>query len=225
LVVTVWVVKKIVCLLLKCKRTGYKNVLDQLRNKSRRVAQVNWKGIKNAFHQSSTGEDNSKEEGPEEERMIADDQEIPDLRSLYPKLAILLNENKVSTISGNYYIPLLLGGRRYNGLLDSGSSLSLIAAHVFKKMGKAMKPILMRATSVTGHQLNLIGQADIDVSVGGRRLKHRFGIVDGKATEEVLLGSDFLTQIGPVTMDLTKGNLTIFDKDDKVTIKLKNSNA
>jgi predicted aspartyl protease len=219
--VTVWTAKMTICFVLKCRKAGCRSFMDTIRMRSQTVAQISWKEVEKQKKQMEVAESEMEQGEPERERMLIEEEDMTDLKRLYPRIASLLRD-KVSTVNGNYYLPFMLG-RRCEGLLDSGSSISLISARVFKKLGMDMKPIRVRATSVTGHQLNLIGQLDVEIEVGGKRLRHRFGVLEGNATEDVLLGSDFLARIGPVILDLEKGKLLIPEGNKTISINLVNS--
>lgn len=226
LVVTMWVVKTGICVILGCKKNGYKNVIGYMKNKSvKTIAKMRWGKVRQV---GKTGQDDAVESNIEnnqcdQEQELADEEDLPDLNKLYPQLQALLKESRINTLSGSYYVPIIINGRKYEGLLDSGSSLSLMTEVIFKKLNISSEPIHVTATSVTGHRLNLSGQADVTVLIGGKLITHRFGIMGGNATEEIILGSDFLAKISPFTMDLEGEIMTIRDGNQDRVVKLLNS--
>jgi hypothetical protein len=134
---------------------------------------------------------------------------LQQIKQIYPKLTQLLQEETVNMVKGSFLVPLKLEGVSVKGLWDTGSSISLISLKTAKKVRAKMESSNIRATSVTGHPLPMTGQTWIHVKLGDRTIRHKFGVMDGEAREDVLLGTDYMMQLGAYLVDLEKKEIQI----------------
>jgi predicted aspartyl protease len=123
-------------------------------------------------------------------------------------------------VEGNFRVPIKLNNQRYMGLWDTGSTVSLINCETAKQLLCKIKPAAFRATSVTGHVLKIVGQATLNINLGGKAQQHTFGVLDDPQAEKVLLGTDYMSKVGPYMLDLKNEYLKLTTGGRVVKIRL-----
>ena len=82
-------------------------------------------------------------------------------------------------------------------LIDSGAAATLVHKRLLPEEGTQLRKTFKRVTGVTGADLRISGEADIDIEFNGLRITHNCLIVEDMEND-VLVGYDFLTNGGYV---------------------------
>ena len=108
------------------------------------------------------------------------------------------------------------GGHEINILVDTGSGVTLIREEVWKQihakaLGTTLQPVLHSVVTASGEKLNLLGETNVEVTIG-EVSEYHFILVAQHLTQECLLGTDFLSQYGCV-VDLWRHVIIAGGKD------------
>ena len=92
-------------------------------------------------------------------------------------------------------IYLKVGGVKCSALLDSGANVSLISDHIFNKCSNNISSNVnsMELITATGNQMNLLGEARLEISIGIINCLQEF-LVTLPLVEDCILGVDFLVK-------------------------------
>jgi hypothetical protein len=212
-VVTVWISLALIrCIFnrLRAKQWGGERY-------SRRfvVAGIKWKKKHREDTESQQVDESTQTEEQIEQRDDDIEISIPELQRLYPKLTTILEENRVSVISGtrSFYVPIVINGKRFDGLWDSGSSICIVTKQVAKDLGLQINPLQTKAISVTGHTLKLMGTTLVDTVFGNKSFRQAFSVLNDDTADPVLLGADFMDKVGIYLIDMNNGNLKLKSQD------------
>ena len=125
-------------------------------------------------------------------------QEVVD-RSL--RTAKVKHIRKVHGVDPCITILAAVNGKVGRFLFDSGSAISLISEQMIKSLGVAYQPLTcLPAVSVTGEHLRLIGEAELQLKIGGLEIRQLFRIFPG-CCQDGILGFDSITKWGPIMLD------------------------
>ncbi len=106
-------------------------------------------------------------------------------------------------------VPVRIQGILVAALLDTGSSVTLIDEELADQLPFHLltEPALM-ATSITGHALELIKAAQVEIQMGRRTRTHTIHVVRG-SPHRCVLGIDLLPKFGLMSLDLEAGKMYI----------------
>ena len=104
-------------------------------------------------------------------------------------------DNKLPIVSG------FVDGRRAKMLLDSGATTTLVHHRMVPK-GKGLLCTNHRISGITGNELPVLGELDLDLTVNGSVINHRCLIVKEMAYD-ALIGYDLL-RVGGFTIDFSE---------------------
>ena len=104
---------------------------------------------------------------------------------------------------------MLVAGRCAVALADAGAVITLIRASIARELELPIHPAPhMRATSVTGDELNVVGRTAAGIKIGHKSFSQCMYVVEG-LDNEVILGADYLEKLGDVTYNFAKATLKI----------------
>ena len=138
---------------------------------------------------------------------------IGEQRQLAPtKINVSFTSSKV-TDTPILKVPGLIGTAPVKFLVDSGAAISVARYDVIPDSLRTLISKLsdIVAVSASGHSLDIIGKADLPLTVGHIKLKHEFIIVR-TLNVDCLLGVDFLTK-NRATINCVKGCLTLASEE------------
>ena len=92
-----------------------------------------------------------------------------------------------------FWVRIRLGGREYQGVLDSGATISIVVQKILPRgnLKNAMPTAAIRMEN--GNVVQSGGDCEIDVPMGSRSIAHRFYVMDTEAFDFVL-GTDFFVE-------------------------------
>ena len=94
-------------------------------------------------------------------------------------------------------------------LLDTGAAFSLIGKSTYDQLsGKQMSSVKIQCQGVSGEKVSILGETDLNVCIGRESQRHRFLVVEGLVVP-MILGIDFMSKLGKLTIDLDGNSLTI----------------
>ena len=101
-------------------------------------------------------------------------------------------------------------------LVGTGSGVTLSWEDVWKQihdktLGTTLQPVLHSVVTASGEKLNLLGETNVEVTIG-EVSEYHFILVAQHLTQECLLGTDFLSQYGCV-VDLQQHVIIAGGKD------------
>ena len=138
---------------------------------------------------------------------------VGEQRQLAPtKINVSFTSSKV-TDTPILKVPGLIGTAPVKFLVDSGAAISVARYDVIPDSLRTLISKLsdIVAVSASGHSLDIIGKADLPLTVGHIKLKHEFIIVP-TLNVDCLLGVDFLTK-NRATINCVKGCLTLASRE------------
>ena len=92
-----------------------------------------------------------------------------------------------------FWVRIRLGGREYLGVLDTGTTISIVAKNILP-CGSLKNPMTTAAIRIgDGHVVHSCRDCEVEVPMGSRTIAHRFFVMDTEAFQFVL-GTDFLVQ-------------------------------
>ena len=86
--------------------------------------------------------------------------------------------------------------------------MSLVAEDMVKRLKIPIKPTRFKASGVTGHALEIVGQARLTVKVGETTVSHLFKVVKG-VSYVCLLGNDLFEQLGEISFNMRKRTMRV----------------
>ena len=98
--------------------------------------------------------------------------------------------DNVRSIGKALYLKIRIGDRRLEGLLDSGSEVSLLPASV--AVGYELEPTYRVLRAANGTEINVLGMLRLDVRVGSLRLDTNFIVSD--QVDEAIFGMDWMSK-------------------------------
>lgn len=105
----------------------------------------------------------------------------------------------------------IVGGGRYDCLIDSGASISLIAGSVFDRTPslrrQSLQPSYTIAKSANGTDIALRGTVDVDIDIQGHIFTHPVYVADSLSPTDLVLGLDFL-QRHKVLLDFDQNTMS-----------------
>ena len=97
-----------------------------------------------------------------------------------------------------YFVAGYIKGKPHAFLVDTGSCCTIISKNVFEnwpyEMRPSLTPVNMHLVTATGESSPFIGQAEIEIKLGGQKIMHDVLFADVK--NDGILGMDFLTKHG-----------------------------
>jgi len=118
--------------------------------------------------------------------------------------------NKIN-IGPKVYANVMINGKMFKGLIDSGANVSAMDSNLVAELGTALHKrtgvsglVTQMAVSGEGHKIKEM--VEVAVEVEGKHSMWTFCVIDGLATS-LILGSDWMNATG-VILDVRKGTLT-----------------
>ena len=110
-----------------------------------------------------------------------------------------------------FWVRILLRGREYLGVLDTGATISIVAEKTL--LPRDLKNIIPTAAIRMGdsHVLHSCGDCEVNVLMGSGSIAHRFYVMDTKAFDFVL-GTDLFAE-HPLILSLTLQAPYVFHVD------------
>jgi hypothetical protein len=116
---------------------------------------------------------------------------------------------QVSTVSGATTVSVYLEGRTRQFIIDTRSRLCLIQPGTSRA---GVNTTSIAPVGITGGELPLKGEQFIDLTIGGKVFRHRFGVCVLLTKADGLLGTDFLStqsaRLDLANLKLEVGNAT-----------------
>ena len=92
-----------------------------------------------------------------------------------------------------FWVCIRLGGHEYLGLLDTGSTISIVAKNILP-CGSLKNTMTTAAIPMgDGHVVHSCGDCEVEVPLGSRNIAHRFYVMNTEAFDFVL-GTDLFVQ-------------------------------
>lgn len=140
-----------------------------------------------------------------------------------------VNSKKQKRANCQAILKTIINGRECVALADAGATVSLIRHDVAKELRLKFTPTTLIATGVTNNALNIEYETLGIIQIASERHQQRLFIVKN-ISQEVILGTDFLTKLGEVTYDFANctfrfGRFTIpmGSREDVCTVRLVNT--
>uniref|UniRef100_A0A914KG04 Peptidase A2 domain-containing protein n=1 Tax=Meloidogyne incognita TaxID=6306 RepID=A0A914KG04_MELIC len=115
-------------------------------------------------------------------------------------------------------------------LIDTGASISIAPISLARTLGLNLTPATISITSASGHEINVLAQAEVLLEIAGTKLPVTIRVVEdnqitGNRTYQLIIGCDILKRLPPITFDFNKGKINFennFNYSDKNKSKSRN---
>nr|CAD2202708.1 unnamed protein product [Meloidogyne enterolobii] len=115
-------------------------------------------------------------------------------------------------------------------LIDTGASISIAPISLARTLGLNLTPATISITSASGHEINVLAQAEVLLEIADTKLPVTIRVVEdnqitGNRTYQLIIGCDILKRLPPITFDFNKGKINFenkFNYSDKNKSKSKN---
>ncbi|MCP4488961.1 MAG: DDE-type integrase/transposase/recombinase, partial [Gammaproteobacteria bacterium] len=115
-----------------------------------------------------------------------------------------------------YVIPVTVEGIQLTALIDTGSTLTIIASKTAKRLGfsQLTPPRQAIARSMTGHTLSFQGCKNVKMKIGDAEFHHEVHIAPDITSigYDLILGTDLLKHMPPFTINYRNGTATFNNK-------------
>ena len=107
----------------------------------------------------------------------------------------------------SFYVPIVVGNKCCNAMLDSGSTVSLIDQCLLEgSSGVILNSVKQCLVTASGNRMDSMGEVEFEVKIGRLCCSQKFVVVSS-LVENCILGVDFLVQ-HRVTLDFSTKSVT-----------------
>ena len=140
-----------------------------------------------------------------------DDEEVTEIERRRPEKT-RGTENITTNGGGPVTLSLEINSRRIRGMIDSGASRSIMDIGTLESLGLQNEIILdpnIGLTDASNNKMAISGRCTLRLYIPEIRKTFRHEFSNVKTYKTLLLGRDFLSDIGPVTIDVQENRVKI----------------
>ncbi|MCP4458017.1 MAG: hypothetical protein GY816_08340, partial [Cytophagales bacterium] len=125
-------------------------------------------------------------------------------------------EKKTYIRLGPSEIPVMVEDLQLTALIDTGSTLTILASKAAKRLGitQLAPPRQTTARSMTGHTLSFQGSKNVKMKIGDTEFHHEIHVAPDITSigYDLILGTDLLKHMPPFTINYRNGTATFNNK-------------